>query len=102
MFALPKAMSILRKRWLALAAGSPVLAACPYPDCGPKAVVPWDGTFVDGGSVNELGYLDFETCDQLCRGTDAGLLPTCVVADAGLVTCSRACVGGRAPPGLES
>src|SRR5262245_49415308 len=80
-------------------AGLPVVTHCnPFgcpPGTGPHTVA-WDGGIRDGGSISTAGELDDETCTSLC-----GTVP-CSIADAGLVQCPNTCVGGRAPPGLQT
>ncbi len=92
----------MNKRTWALVMGAPALSSCWFcgsGHCGANETIAWngvnaDGTRWDGGQAS----ID---CLPLCP--DSGFdVPynSCRPADAGLVTCSIYCLGGRAPPGL--
>lgn len=96
------------RKWL-VALGVPALTACPGPDpttCrlfGGGGVISYEPVSrmrVDGGSYEAVDgpWLDPADCSELCPPT----ANRCQIIDAGLVECSKFCIGGRAPPGMKT
>lgn len=89
----------LRRGFMAL--GVPVLASsCGGTGnaCNKTVTIPWNGKLVDGGTAP---YVPYDDCVSLCAAAAAGPYNSCTSLDAGLLTCSYVCVGGRAPPGMS-
>ena len=64
--------------------------------CGSTWTKVWNGKLADGGQpAAVLGYQD---CVDLCDSQFAG----CSETAPGLLRCEALCVGGRAPPGLQT
>lgn len=89
-----------------LAASLPAVGGCwcspPGSDCGKTTVVTFDGRSADGGmlvdgGLQEDGGIASAACDDIC----GRYVSSCELADAGLVSCTTFCVGGRAPPGMR-
>lgn len=91
------------KWWLRsglLIAGVPALTGCSSTSgnyqCPPNTEVAWAGQLTDGGRYDG-GHIEYAECRVACGVVGAC---ACSIVDAGVLTCSVCCGGGRAPPGL--